>query len=106
MSENLKILAELVLSFFACVGIVYSVNDFVSFILKNKKKTHAIAIIDLTNSMSPTREILDFAIFYHSSHAERFIEKVVIIGAPDYIKECAFELEETLRMPLEFNERN
>lgn len=106
LSENLKIFAELVLSFFSCVGIVYMAHDFISFILKNKKKTYAVAIIDLTNSLCPTREILDFTVFYHSTHAERFIEKIIFIGVPETLKESESELKEVLRIPLEFSERN
>lgn len=105
LSDNLKIFAELVLSFFACVGIVYITQDLVSLMLRNKKKTYAVAIIDLSKSSCPTREILDFAVFYHSSHAERFIEKIVFIGAPDFIRERGPELEEALGIPLEFSER-
>lgn len=106
MSENLKILTELILSFFACVGLVYLTHDFIFLISKSKKKTRAIVIVDLSYSPRPEREILNFALFYRTSHAERYIEKVIFTGAPDTLLEHSAELKEALRIPLEFDERN
>ena len=105
LSENLKIFAELVLCFFACIGVVYVTHDVIEFIFKRKKKTHAAVIIDLSESLYPIREILDFAVFYHSSHAERYIERIIITGVSDSIKESETELIEVLRIPIEFTER-
>lgn len=106
LSENFKTLAELILCFFACVGFIYLLQDIAGWVLKNKKKTHATAIIDLSKSQFPIHEIVDFAVYYHTTHAERYIQKVIIIGAPDYLTAPECELEQVLRMPIEFDERN
>lgn len=105
LSENLKALAELVLCFFACIGAVYITHDLIQLVLKRKKKTCATVTINLSATPYPIREILDFAVFYHSSHAERYIERIIVTGVPDSLKYSETELKEALRIPIEFDER-
>ena len=106
LSENLKLFLELLLSFFACIGIVYLTWDFIFLIFKRKTYLRVTAVVDLSKSPSPELQILDLAVFYHTSHAEKIIEKIVIIGAPESFFKNKADLKQVLNIPLEFIERN
>ncbi|MBR5459719.1 MAG: hypothetical protein IKV53_02525 [Clostridia bacterium] len=102
MNEFVKTLLELLICFFACIGIVTLLRELYLSITIHKTKTQATAILDLTLCLSPIDELISFATFYNDSYASRYISKIIVITNCDDILSHTVELSQALKIPLIF----
>lgn len=101
MTNDLTTVFQLVLAFFACVGIVYLFRDVWRWIFKSKNTLSTVLTIDLTGEEFPIQALIDFASFYHDSRAAKYIKRIVVISDCDEIKCNIKEIGEALRLSLE-----
>lgn len=102
MPNTLKTLSELILSLFACIGIVYLFRDIWGWALKSRKKSYATVIINLSDDGTSIRQLMEFASYYHDTHGTRYIKKIVVVGANSELKANRDEISKALSIPLEF----
>jgi hypothetical protein len=105
LSETFKTALELIVCLFSCIGVIYLLQDLFALITKRKMKSKATVVLDLRNSdLSPICALLNFASFYHNSHASRYIQQILIIGAPEELSCNSSEISSALCIPIEFRD--
>lgn len=102
MSEFVKTVLELLICFFACIGIITLLRELYLCITIHKTKTQATAILDLTSSLYPIDELISFATFYNDSYASKYISRIIVRTDCDDILSHAVELTRALKIPLIF----
>ena len=97
---------NLFITLFASIGIIYTFLDLYNYLMRKKKKAHCILLLSLPlDKYESTATLLNVVKFYHSSRAERYIEKIVLTDYPDEFFKEKDALKNALDIPLEFKEK-
>ena len=102
MSDFAKTATEIIICFFACVGIITILRELSLYLTKGNRKSQVTVILNLTASLSPIDELISFASFYNNSYASRYLDKIVIQTDDNELLNNKYKLCQALNLPLLF----
>ena len=102
--EGIKIFLEITLCFFSCVGIINLFFDVWKHVNKNKKIVAAtVVILSDENEKNLLYQLLEFSHYYHTTYGEKYIEKIIVLGASEQLLSNKSLIKDILNIPIEFS---